>query len=79
MQIRAELAVYPFHEGEVPPVYVQAASEALEDAGLSPEMGPLGQLVTGEEEPLLEALRAAQHAAFAAGATRVVVNLEREP
>jgi uncharacterized protein YqgV (UPF0045/DUF77 family) len=79
MRIRAELAVYPFHEGEVPPAYVQAASRALEDAGLSPEVGPLGQVVTGEAEPLLDALRAAQDAAFAAGATRIALNLEREP
>lgn len=79
MDVRAEFTVYPFRAGEDPPIYVQAAIEALKTAGLSVEVGLLGQVVTGEAEVVLEALRAAQSAALEAGATRVAVNLEREP
>lgn len=76
MRIRAELAIYPFQEGDDPPRYVRAATDALNTAGLAAEVGPLGQVVTGEAEQVLEALRAALEAAFAAGATRVAANLE---
>ncbi len=79
MRIRAELAVYPFREGEDPPEYVRAATAALNEAGLTPVLGLLGQAVIGEADHVLEALRAAQQAAFAVGATRVAVNLERTP
>ena len=76
MWIRAEFTVYPFREGEDPPAYVHAAIGALRSAGLPVEVGPLGQVVTGEAGDVLEALRAAEEAALAAGASRVAVNLE---
>jgi uncharacterized protein YqgV (UPF0045/DUF77 family) len=78
MDVRAEFTVYPFRAGEDPPAHAQAAIEALKAAGLSVEVGLLGQVVTGEADVVLEALRAAQSAALEAGATRVAVNLERE-
>jgi uncharacterized protein YqgV (UPF0045/DUF77 family) len=78
MDVRAEFTVYPFRAGEDPPAYVRAAIESLEAAGLSVEVGLLGQVVTGEADVVLQALRAAQSAALEAGATRVAVNLERE-
>jgi len=79
MEVRAEFTVYPFRAGEDPPAYVQAAIDALAVAGLNVEVGLLGQVVTGDAEVVLEALRHAQAAALDAGATRVAVNLEREP
>lgn len=79
MDVTAEFTVYPFLAGEDPPVYVQAAIDALKAAGLRVEVGLLGQVVTGEAGAVLEALRAAQAAALEAGATRVAVNLERRP
>lgn len=77
--IRAEFTVYPFIEGAAPPPHVQAAIDALREAGLEVEVGALGTTVWGEPEQVLEALRAAQVAAIAAGATRVVVSLESTP
>ena len=79
MEVRAEFTVYPFLAGEDPPTYVHAAIDALRSAGLKVEVGLLGQVVTGEAALVLEALRQAQAAAMDAGATRVAVNLEREP
>lgn len=78
MNIRAEFTIYPFHPGEDPPPYVQAAIEALRDAGLSVEVGLLGQVVSGDADTVLAALTSAEGAALTAGATRVAVNLERE-
>ena len=79
MEVRAEFTVYPFRAGEDPPAYVKAAIDTLKEAGLSVEVGLLGQVVIGEADLVLEALQAAQSAALEAGATRVAVNLEREP
>jgi uncharacterized protein YqgV (UPF0045/DUF77 family) len=79
MEVRAEFAVYPFEEGEAPPAYVQIAIDTLVAAGLAVEVGPFGQAVVGETAAVLEALRDAQTAALEAGATRVAVNLVREP
>lgn len=76
--VRAEFTIYPFREGEAPPKHVQAAIEELRTAGLDVEVGVFGQVVTGEGDVVLEALRAALGAAVAAGATRAVVNLEVE-
>ena len=77
VEIRAEFTVYPFREGEDPPRHAQAAIDTIREAGLSVEVGLLGQVVTGEAERVLEALRDAQRAALAAGAMRLTVNLER--
>jgi uncharacterized protein YqgV (UPF0045/DUF77 family) len=74
--IRAEFTIYPFIEGMAPPPYVQVAIDALRAAGLSVEVGPLSNTVFGDDELVLDALRAAQAAAVAAGATRVVLSLE---
>ena len=77
MEIRAEFTVYPFRPGEEPPPYVKAAIDRLQRAGLSVEVGLLGQVVSGAADHVLEALRAAHEAALAAGATRLTVSLER--
>lgn len=74
--IRAEFAIYPFQEGETPPVHVQAAIEEVRKSGLDFELGPFGQAITGPAEEVLAALKRAQEAAIQAGATQVVVNLE---
>lgn len=75
---RAEFTIYPFREGEAPPPHVQAAIEELRGAGLSVEVTPFGQIVTGEPELVLEALRSALAAAVAAGASKAIVSIEVE-
>jgi uncharacterized protein YqgV (UPF0045/DUF77 family) len=74
--LRAEFAIYPFLEGETPPAHVQAAIAELRGAGFEVEVGPLGQVVTGDPPALLEALRAAEVAAVGAGATKMVLSIE---
>lgn len=76
MNLLAEFTVFPFEEGEEPPAHVQAALRELGRAGLQVEQGPLSQTVRGEDRIVLEALRSAQAAAIAAGATGMVVKLE---
>jgi uncharacterized protein YqgV (UPF0045/DUF77 family) len=74
--IRAEFTVYPFIEGMSLPEHVQAAVDALAAAGVETDVGPLSQMVEGETDVVLAGLRAATAAAIAAGASRVVVNIE---
>jgi uncharacterized protein YqgV (UPF0045/DUF77 family) len=76
VEVTAEFTVYPFREGEAPPPHVQAAIDELQRAGLSVEVGLLGQVVRGEADAVIGALSSAQAAALSAGATKVVVNVE---
>lgn len=76
VEVTAEFTVYPFREAEAPPPHVQAAIDELRRAGLSVEVGLLGQVVRGEADVVIGALRAAQAAALSAGASKVVVSLE---
>jgi uncharacterized protein YqgV (UPF0045/DUF77 family) len=75
-RVRAEFTIYPFIEGMALPSYVQAAIDTIRDAGLDVEVGALSNIVVGDAERVLEALRAAEAAALQAGATRVVISLE---
>ena len=70
--------MYPFVPGEELPPHAQAAIDAARQAGLSTEVEAFGIAVTGDVHAVLEALRAAQEAAFDAGATRIAVNVEFE-
>jgi uncharacterized protein YqgV (UPF0045/DUF77 family) len=74
--LRAEVAIYPFREGETPPPHVEAAIQELRRSGFEVEVGPLGQVVTGDAGVLLEALRAAEAAAVDAGARKLVLSIE---
>jgi uncharacterized protein YqgV (UPF0045/DUF77 family) len=50
----------------------------LLDAGLAPELGPLGTAVTGDSGTVVPAVAEALHAALDSGATRVTLQLERQ-
>lgn len=77
VQVRAEFTTEPFHgEGE-PPAHVAAAAQPLEYAGLSPDLGPLGTAVGGSADEVLPAIAEAMAAAFASGATRFTLQVER--
>jgi uncharacterized protein YqgV (UPF0045/DUF77 family) len=75
VRLRAEFTVFPFVEGSLPP-YVQAAIDAARATGVRVNVGPLSSTVEGEPDAVVDALRAAQSAAFAGGARRFVLNLE---
>lgn len=74
--LRAEFTVFPFIEAEDVPPHVQAAIDELHKADLDVDVGPLSQIVSGEDEVVLDAVRAAEGAALAAGATKLVIDLE---
>jgi uncharacterized protein YqgV (UPF0045/DUF77 family) len=74
--VRGEFTVYPFIEGDALPPYVQAAIDAIEEAGLKVDVGPLSNTVSGPAEQVLDALHRAEAAALAAGAHRILISLE---
>ena len=76
MALRAEFTIFPFLEGNDMPPHVQAGIDAAVALGVPVEIGPLSNTILGEAAEVLEALHAAEAAAVAAGATRIVVSLE---
>jgi len=76
--VRGEFTIYPFIEGKDLPHHVQVAIDAINEAGLEVELGPLGTTVSGSAEQVLDALHRAQSAALAAGASLIVLRLEVE-
>ena len=72
MVISAQISIYPLRQERLSPA-VQAVSQALTDAGLQPEVGPMSTLVTGEAGAVFSAL----HRAFvqAAATGHVVMTL----
>ena len=76
MRVRAEFTTEPFHgEDEHVPAHVTAAAAALVDAGLEPDLGPLGTAVDGEADAVVAAVADAVRAALAQGATRVTLTV----
>ncbi len=77
MRLRAEFTTEPFHGEGQPPPHATETLDVLQSAGLACEFGPLGTSVSGSDEALLPALRDMLAAAFAHGATRVTLQVER--
>ena len=74
--VRAEFTIFPFEEGDDMPPHVQAGLDAIAELGVDVEIGPLSNTIRGTVSQVTDALRAAEAASLAAGATRIVVNLE---
>ncbi|KFU80406.1 helix-turn-helix domain-containing protein [Amycolatopsis lurida] len=77
MQLEAEFTSEPFHGEGPPPEHAVKARDTAEDAGLSADFGPLGTLVRGDADTLLDALPAIARAALDGGATRVTLQLRQ--
>ncbi len=75
--IHIEFFVEPFKEG-TPGPHVQAAVTAFSDAGLEPEVGPFATTASGDIDGAAEATSAMVREALRAGATRIVLRLERD-
>lgn len=76
MRVRVEFTTEPFHgEDDDVPAHVTAAADALREAGLAPDLGPLGTSVDGEAEAVVPAVADAMRAALAGGATRMTLTL----
>ena len=76
--IHIEFFVEPFKEG-TPGPHVEAAVAAFADAGLQPEVGPFATTATGDIDQAAAATSAMVREALQAGATRIVLRLERDP
>lgn len=75
--LRAEFTVEPFAAG-APGPHVTGAIDAARSAGVEPEVGPFATVVAGDQQAIVAAVERALAAAFAAGATRVVVTVEQD-
>ena len=73
-----EVFVEPFKENE-PGDHVLAAIAALEQAGLEPDMGPFATTTSGDLETIAAALSALTTKSFTAGASKIRIQLERQP
>jgi len=64
--LSAQIAVYPLRQTRLTPA-ITAVSEALREAGLVPEVGPMSTVVTGETGTVFRALEAAFERAASTG------------
>jgi uncharacterized protein YqgV (UPF0045/DUF77 family) len=78
MALRIEFTVEPFVEGK-PGAHVQAAVDAARARGLTVDFGPFGSTAVGDDGAVLDGLDAIVRAAIAAGASRVSVQVTRQP
>ena len=77
-KVHIEFFVEPFKEG-TPGPHVAAAVAAFSEVGLEPEVGPFATTATGDVEVAARAISAMIRDALRAGATRIVLRLERPP
>lgn len=74
MTISAQIAIYPLRQERLAPA-VRAVTDALAARGLSPSVGPMSTLVTGELDAVLDALRDGFMRATAIGQAVMTVTL----
>lgn len=76
--LRAEFTVEPFVEGHPGP-HVLAAVAAVEELGFAVEFGPFASEFSGDDPRVCAAISALVREAYAQGATRVSVQIEKLP
>jgi len=70
--VSAQIAVYPLRQERLTPA-ITTVTEALREAGLAPETGPMSTIVVGEDTVIFAAL--AEAFAGAAGSGEVVMTV----
>ncbi len=78
LEVVAEFTIEPFVEGSPGP-HVGAGLDAVRAAGFEPEIGPFGSSITGPLDQVSAAVALLLQAATDAGATRVSLQLSRQP
>lgn len=74
-QLHLEVLVEPFRENEPGP-HVHAVLDALEQAGLEPDMGPFATTVSGSRDAIADAVAALVRAGVGAGASALQLRIE---
>ncbi len=74
MYIGAQVSLYPLGQTDLLPA-IQDVWQALEEAGLTQEPGPLSTLVYGEDAAVVEALRRGFQRAVERGPAVMVITL----
>lgn len=75
---RAEFMIEPFIEGSLGPP-VLAAIDAVTNLGFEAQVGAFGTTISGDPDTIVTALGDMLNAAMDAGATRVTVQVDRDP
>lgn len=75
-RLKVEFTVEPFVAGK-PGVHVQAAVQAVRDCGIVPDIGPFGTSFEVAEDHADEVVGRVVRAAFAEGAQRLSLQVER--
>jgi uncharacterized protein YqgV (UPF0045/DUF77 family) len=74
MMISAQMSVYPLRQERLSPE-IRALSDALRSAGLSPGVGSMSTIITGDADAIFAALRAGFTRAAACGHVVMTVTL----
>lgn len=74
MVVGVQVSLYPLGQEDLLPG-IQGVWDALEEAGLQPQPGPMSTLVYGEDQTVLEALREGFRRAAARGRAVMVITL----
>ncbi|SOD63925.1 Uncharacterized conserved protein YqgV, UPF0045/DUF77 family [Streptomyces zhaozhouensis] len=76
MRLRLEFSTEPFDLREAPP-HALVAREVVGEAGLEAvEVGPFGNSAEGDRDAVIDAVHVLLRRAFAAGATRISVQVD---
>ncbi len=74
MNVSAQISIYPLRQERLRPA-VSAVREALKARGLSPDVGAMSTVVTGDSAAVFSAIQEAFEAAAAKGDTVVTVTV----
>jgi uncharacterized protein YqgV (UPF0045/DUF77 family) len=74
MRVSASISVYPLRQQRLGPA-IEAVRLAVEGEGLTPEVGPMSTLVSGDAERIFAALRRAFESAAETGDVAMVATL----
>jgi uncharacterized protein (TIGR00106 family) len=73
-EVVAEFSVTPMVEGALKP-FIDVAIDQIEKSGLNYEVGPVGTVIEGSLDSVVEAIKQAHQAVLSKGADRVVTDI----
>lgn len=74
MKVSAQISLYPLRQERLGPA-IEAFRQALERAGLDPQVGPMSTLVSGDPARVFAGLRAGFEQAAAGGPVAMTVTV----